>query len=173
MSSNKTVRLDDIMDVMVEKLNSGGVVTFTPNGTSMLPMLRDGEDVVVLKSVQGRRLHLFDVPLYRRDNGQYVLHRVIDFTRDGSYVMCGDNQFAREKGIRDDQIIAVMTGFFRKGKPYTTQSFSYRVYINFWYYTRPFRRAYRFGRRKASKLIGKQNKTTAPDSGQKDSTAAD
>ena len=111
MSSSKTVRLDDIMDVMVEKLNSGGIVTFTPNGTSMLPMLRDGEDVVVLKSVQGKRLHLFDVPLYRRDNGQYVLHRVIDFTRDGSYVMCGDNQFAKEKGIRDGQIIAVMPGF--------------------------------------------------------------
>ena len=157
MSSSKAVRLDDIIDVMVEKLNSGGVVTFTPNGTSMLPMLRDGEDVVVLKSVQGRRLHLFDVPLYRRDNGQYVLHRVIDFTRDGSYVMCGDNQFAREKGIRDDQIIAVMTGFYRKGKTYSANSFLYRLYVNFWYYTRPFRHTYSFGKSKASRLFKKKD----------------
>ena len=49
----------------------------------MLPMLRDGEDVVVLKGTGGKRLRLFDVPLYRRDNGQYVLHRVLDFCRDG------------------------------------------------------------------------------------------
>lgn len=154
MSLNKEVQLDDIIDIMLEKINAGGTVTFTPNGTSMLPMLRDGEDVVVLKSTEGKRLHLFDVPLYRRDNGQYVLHRVIDFERDGSYVMCGDNQFAKERGIRDDQILAVMTGFFRKGKTYTTRSFLYRVYINFWYYTRPFRHTYSFGRRKAAKWFG-------------------
>ena len=160
MSSSKSVNLDDVMEMMVEKLNAGGTVTFTPHGTSMLPMLRDGEDVIVLKSTEGRRLHLFDVPLYRRENGQYVLHRVIDFCRDGSYVMCGDNQFAKEKGIRDDQIIAVMTGFFRKGKPYSTQSFLYRAYINFWYYTRPFRHAYRFGRGKASRLFGKKKENT-------------
>ena len=98
MSSSKSVRIDDVIDVMTEKLKEGGTVTFSPHGTSMLPMLRDGEDVVVLKGTGGKRLHLFDVPLYRRDNGQYVLHRVLDFCRDGSYVMCGDNQFVKEKG---------------------------------------------------------------------------
>ena len=91
MSSSKEVNLDDVIELMTEKLQAGGTVAFTPHGTSMLPMLRDGEDVVVLKSAEGRRLHLFDVPLYRRDNGQYVLHRVLDFCRDGCYIMCGDN----------------------------------------------------------------------------------
>ena len=157
MSLNKEVQLEDVIAIISEKLKAGGTVTFTPNGTSMLPMLRDGEDVVVLKGTEGRRLHLLDVPLYRRDNGQCVLHRVIDVCRDGSYVMCGDNQFAKEKGIRDDQIIAVMTGFFRKGKTYTVDSFLYRAYVNFWYYTRPFRHTYSFGRRKASQLV-KKNK---------------
>ena len=157
MSLNKEVQLDEVIEIISEKLKAGGTVTFTPNGTSMLPMLRDGEDVVVLKGTGGKRLRLFDVPLYRRDNGQYVLHRVIDFCRDGTYVMCGDNQFAKEKGIRDDQIIAVMTGFYRKGKTYYKESFLYRLYINFWYYTRPFRHGYSFSRRKASGLIKKIN----------------
>ena len=79
----------------------------------------------------------------------------LTFGSDGSYVMCGDNQFAKERGIRDDQIIAVMTGFFRKGRAYTTQSLLYRLYINFWYYTRPFRRSYRFGSPNQSfRLVG-------------------
>lgn len=57
--------------------------------------------------------------------------------------MCGDNQFKREKGIRDDQIIAVMTGFCRKGVTYTPASVRYRAYISFWYYTRFPRRCIR------------------------------
>ena len=145
MCLNKETTLDAVIDIILEKLESGGTVTFTPNGTSMLPMLRDGKDVVVLKKPQGR-LHLFDVPLYRRNNGQYVLHRVIDFGKDGSYVMCGDNQFAKEKGIKDEQILAVVSGFFRKGKAYQINSLRYRAYVNFWYYTRIIRRAYRAGK---------------------------
>ena len=150
---NKQVALDDVISVIMEKLDSGGTVTFTPNGTSMEPMLRDGKDVVVLKKKQGR-LKLYDVALYLRDNGQYVLHRVIDYCNDGSYVMCGDNQFAREQGIRVDQILAVMTAFYRKGKPYTTGSIRYRIYITFWYYSRVFRHAYRSGKRRTMKLFG-------------------
>ena len=169
MSLNKEVALDEVMEIMREKLESGGTVTFTPNGISMEPMLRDGKDVVVLKK-PGGRLKLFDVPLYRRDNGHYVLHRVIDFGKDGNYimcgdnqfakekgirdVMCGDNQFAKEKGIRDDQIIAVMTSFVRKGKPYKINSLRYRTYVNFWYYTRIFRRVYSGGKRRVFKLFG-------------------
>ena len=129
MCSSKETNLDAVIDIILEKLASGGTVTFTPHGTSMLPMLRDGKDVVVLSRPSG--------------NGQYVLHRVIDFERNGDYVMCGDNQFKREKGIRDDQIIAVMTGFCRKGVTYTPASVRYRAYISFWYYTRFPRRCIR------------------------------
>lgn len=150
---NKEVALDDVIDIMIEKLNSGGAVTFTPNGTSMEPMLRDGKDVVVLRKPKGR-LQLFDLPLYRRDDGNYVLHRVVGFRRDGSYMMCGDNQFKKEKGIRDDQIIGVVTAFYRKGKPYTMGSLRYRTYVEFWCNTRLFRRTYRFGKRRTMKLLG-------------------
>ena len=48
--NNKEIQLEDVIQIIKEKLNSGGTVTFTPHGTSMYPMLRNGEDVVVLKS---------------------------------------------------------------------------------------------------------------------------
>ena len=147
MCLNKETTMDAVIDIIIEKLDQGGTVTFTPNGSSMLPMLRDGEDVVMLKKPEGR-LRLFDVALYKRENGQYVLHRVIDFSNDGSYTMCGDNQFAKEKGIKDAQIIAVLVGFVHKGEPYSTDSFRYRTYVNFWYYTRFPRRAYRHVKRR-------------------------
>jgi hypothetical protein len=157
ISLNKQVSMDDIIDIICEKLETGGKVTFTPNGTSMLPMLRDGEDVVVLEKPKGR-LHLFDVPLYKRENGTYVMHRVVNYDRDGSYVMCGDNQFAYEHGIQDSQIIGVMTAFYRKGKPYSVDSLAYRFYVNLWFYIKPFRRVYKFTARKTNQLFGKGNK---------------
>ena len=160
MCSSKETTLNAVMDIIVEKLDSGGTVTFTPHGVSMLPMLRDGKDVVVLKKPEGR-LRLFDVPLYRRDNGQYVLHRVIDFCRDGTYVLCGDNQFAKEKGIRDDQVIAVVTAFYRNGKAYSAASFRYRFYVYFWYYTRPVRRVFRAVKRRLGLSEKKKNTDNA------------
>ncbi len=152
MYLNKEVSINDIIDIIVEKLESGGKVTFTPKGTSMLPMLRNGEDVVVLAKPTGR-LGLFDVPFYKRDDGTYVLHRIVGFDRDGSYILCGDNQFALEHGIRDENIIAVMTAFYRDGKPYTPDSLSYKLYIKLWYYTRYLRRAYRYAKRNAPRRI--------------------
>ena len=52
--NNKEIQLEDVIQIIKEKLNSGGTVTFTPHGTSMYPMLRNGEDVVVLKKPEGR-----------------------------------------------------------------------------------------------------------------------
>ena len=66
---NKEVGLDDVMQIIAEKLEAGGSVTFNPKGTSMLPMLRDGDDTVVLSKPKGR-LHLFDLPLYRRKDAR-------------------------------------------------------------------------------------------------------
>ena len=51
--NNKEIQLEDVIQIIKEKLNSGGTVTFTPHGTSMYPMLRNGEDVVVLKKPEG------------------------------------------------------------------------------------------------------------------------
>ena len=153
MCSSKEAQLKDLIDVITEKLEAGGTVTFTPHGESMLPMLRDGQDIVVLSKPKGR-LHLYDLPLYRRSNGSFVLHRVIDFDNDGSYVMCGDNQFRKEHGIKDSDIIGVVTAFYRKGKAYTTDAIFYRLYVSFWYHTRVFRGAYRLAKRKAVKFFG-------------------
>ena len=125
MFLNKEVGLDDVMQIIAEKLEAGGSVTFNPKGTSMLPMLRDGDDTVVLSKPKGR-LHLFDLPLYRRKDGSYVLHRVVNFGSDGSYTMCGDNQFAVEKGITDDDVIGVVTAFYR--------------YLEFMFYSKPLRK---------------------------------
>lgn len=128
------------MPLMAETLAAGRSVRLSPRGVSMLPMLRQGRDSVVLSPITGR-LKRYDLPLYRRDNGQYVLHRVV---RAGeSYTCMGDNQFVPEPGLRHEQMLAVVTAFTRGGREYSTANVGYRLYCRVWCAVRPVRRLFR------------------------------
>lgn len=128
------------MPLMAEMLAAGGSVRFSPKGISMMPMLRQGRDSVVL-SPAPKILRKYDIPLYRRDNGQYVLHRII--AASDTYTCMGDNQFRPEPGIRHDQIIGVVTAFYREGHRIPVTNFRYRVYCRCWHHTRALRHFFR------------------------------
>jgi len=139
-SIEKSMYLEDLMPIIRESLANGNCVTFSPKGTSMLPLLRQERDRVVLSPLP-ERLKKYDVPLYRRDDGQYVLHRVVKVGE--TYTCMGDNQFYPETGLRHSQMIALMTAFTRSGRRITVDSFAYRLYCRFWCISRPVRRLFR------------------------------
>lgn len=119
-----------------EELKEKGVLVYTNVGTSMRPLIRQGKDVMIISSLDklGRDLRKMDVPLYKRDSGQYVLHRIIKVTKDG-YVIRGDNTYSNEYGVTDSQILGVLSGIIRNGKEISLNSFGYKVYSYFWLYT--------------------------------------
>ena len=125
------------MPLIQEQLDRGQTVRFSPRGTSMLPMLRPGLDNVVLSPLP-ERLKKYDLPLYRRDDGKYVLHRVVAV--GDTYTCMGDNQFLPEPGLRRDQMIAVVTAFYREDKKYEVTHPGYRLYRCLWYRSRKLRR---------------------------------
>lgn len=84
------------------------------SGNSMSPFLVHGRDTVYLSRLE-HPVKKGDVLLYQRDSGAYILHRVYKIEND-SFTMVGDAHAVLEKGIRPDQIIAVMTSALRKGK---------------------------------------------------------
>ena len=130
--NNIKVSLADILPIMAEKLENGGEVSFTVSGTSMQPMVYNRRDTVTIKKAVGR-MKKYDVPFYRRDDGQFVLHRVIKVQKNGNYTCRGDNQWVDEPDVRDDQIIGMLSSFTRKGKTYNlSDSFSYKVYCRVW-----------------------------------------
>lgn len=128
--------MEDLVPLFLERLEAGQQVRFSPMGTSMLPMLREERDSVVLSPVP-QRLRKYDLPLYQRDNGAYILHRVAAVGE--TYTCIGDNQFVYEHGVRPDQVIAVVTGFRRKGRDHTVAEPGYRLYCRLWHYSRPLR----------------------------------
>ncbi|MBO7217522.1 MAG: S24/S26 family peptidase [Clostridia bacterium] len=102
--------MKEIFPLIEEGIKNGGKYRFYPKGVSMLPLLREGIDSVMLSAVG--EIKKYDMVLYRRDDGQFVLHRVVD-VKDGKYNFCGDNQCYIEEGIRPDQIKAIVTAFYR------------------------------------------------------------
>ena len=147
--AERNVHMDDLMPLITENLAAGKSIRFSPRGISMLPMLAQGRDTVTLSAPEGA-LRKYDIPLYRRDNGAYVLHRVVAVGE--TYTCIGDNQFALEKGIRPDQIIGVVTAFSRKGKEYAVTHRGYRLYCVLWHWTREPRLFYIRVRRKLGRI---------------------
>ncbi len=150
LCSERQVRLEQLMPLIREQLAAGKQVKFAPKGTSMLPMLRQGIDSVIL-SPPPERLRKYDLPLYQRENGQYVLHRVV--AAGDTYTCMGDNQFAAEPGVRHEQMVGVVTAFCRKKKMIPVTSLRYRVYCRAWHYSRPVRHLWRRALSRLRKLL--------------------
>ena len=139
---SENVSLEVLMPLIKERLDAGQCVRIHPYGTSMLPMLRQGKDSVVLSSIDGEP-ERYDVVLYQRKNGQYVLHRLIDVCN--GYVFLGDNQFEREYGIGRAQMIARVTSFYRGDRQVSANALPYKLYCVFWCSSRGLRRLVRRG----------------------------
>lgn len=122
----ETGKLDDLMPAIMSEFEKGKCIRLYPRGVSMLPML-DGQKDSVLLSPHFRPLQKYDVPLYRRPDGRYVLHRIVR-VHSGGYDCCGDNQLQVENNVCDDWIIAKVVGFTRNGRSYTTTQPGYCLY---------------------------------------------
>ncbi len=133
----KKIALADIYPVIKEQLESGGNVKLPITGTSMLPLLVQGRDFVVLTICEKAKIN--DIIFYRRDNGQFVLHRIIDIDESG-YVLCGDNQWVKEYGIKDHNIIGVVTEIHRNGKAIHIDDKKYIKYYKRWLKLLPIRK---------------------------------
>ncbi len=156
MEPTRVVKTDmaTLSPLMLECLAGGTDVVIPITGTSMLPLLRAGIDRVQL-TAPPEKLKKGDIPLYRRQNGQFVLHRVVKVTEKG-YTMVGDNQTLLEPGIGHSQVLAVTKGIYRKGRYRSCRHVGYRMSAWCWRVILPIRRPflwiYHLGRRVLKKL---------------------
>ena len=113
-----------------DQLAINGKLIYTNKGDSMMPLIKQDRDLLIIEPVNGR-LKKYDVPLYKRDSGQYVLHRILK-VRDSDYFICGDNRLVKEYGITDRHIIGVMKAVVRKGREVSVSNWKYRLYVHIW-----------------------------------------
>ena len=144
--NNGEVYLADAIGIIEEVLDSGGEFLLSPKGTSMLPLLVQGKDRVVLKKYGEKTPQKYDIAFYRRENGAFVLHRIMKISADGSLVMCGDNQTVLEKDILPTQLIGYVSLIHKEDRTISPDAFRYRCYVRFWCFL-PYRKSVRLMQR--------------------------
>ena len=109
------LNMETLLPFIEEAFNRGLDFQIPITGTSMNPLLYQNRDFVkIIKPALP--LKLGDIPLYRRADGTFVLHRVVGIKENGEYIMCGDNQFILEFGITDRNIIGIAKTLIIDGK---------------------------------------------------------
>ena len=111
-----------------EELKAHGGFIFTNVGESMLPLIRQGRDVLEITAKPAGRLKKYDVALYKV-GGRYILHRVLK-VREKDYVIAGDNNSFLET-VTDGQIVGVLSGLTRDGRRVALSGWRYRLYLFF------------------------------------------
>ena len=119
-----------LMEQLLGLLDSAEYVPLNISGSSMTPFLVHSRDTVYLSRVT-RPLKKGDMILYRRDSGAYVLHRIYRVTPEG-YWLVGDAQILIEKGVRRDQVLALVTAMRRKEKLLQPGSFWWDFFEKVW-----------------------------------------
>ena len=117
--------LSELYPLIAEGIKAGGTYRFYPKGKSMLPLIKEGADSVVLSSVD--KIAEGDIVLYKRQNGMFVIHRVVKISDTVS--MCGDNQFYIEKDILIEQILAKVSAIYKKDRLVKLDSQGYNFYV--------------------------------------------
>lgn len=127
----KTVETGQLLEEYRELLQSTKTLPLQVTGRSMTPFLIPGRDSVTLTALQASPKR-GDIILYQRENGSYVLHRVVTCQRDGRYTMLGDGQQQREKDICREQMFAKVCVIHRKGKLLKPGCFWWEFFEKIW-----------------------------------------
>ena len=120
------LEMKEIWELAEPVVSSGGEFRFFHKGTSMNPLLRQGIDSVVIVSPENLKKN--DIALYKRANGQFVMHRIIKIKKD-EYIMCGDNQYEHEHGIKKENILAKVKGIYRGDTYFEVDNRDYKKYV--------------------------------------------
>lgn len=124
--------MSELAPVITDFLKQNKEVIITGRGNSMRPLIRNRKDHLQIVAYKGEELAPGDVIFYRRDNGRYVIHRIVGVAPDGSFVLKGDCQTVAERGITRRHIIGRVTAVIRGGRVISFGDKGYLRYARFW-----------------------------------------
>lgn len=129
------IQSNELMPLVIERLNNQQKIEITVRGQSMLPFFKDGKTAVRLKPIIEPKQR--DVVLFSYQNG-YILHRIIKI-KDETIICQGDALKSKEI-IQKQDILAVVENYTYKHKTIHTNQKKYRFKVWLWIILKPFRR---------------------------------
>lgn len=112
-----------------EQLAAGHLALVRTRGTSMQPLLYEGESHVLVAPAP-ENVAVGELALARLPDGRYLLHRVIA-RDDAFYYTRGDHCYSQE-AVPRDQVVGVAVELVRRGRRISMRGKIYRMYTHFW-----------------------------------------
>ena len=128
----------ELLELLPGLLEAGGTLPLVISGSSMSPFLIHGRDTVYLSKIC-QPVKPGDMVLYRREDGELLLHRIRRIDPRG-ITLLGDAQTHEESGVKQEQLLAVVTAVNRKGKLLTEKSLVWKFFAKIWLRAIPLRR---------------------------------
>ena len=128
----------ELLELLPGLLEAGGTLPLVISGSSMSPFLIHGRDTVYLSKIC-QPVKPGDMVLYRRYNGELLLHRIRRTDARG-ITLLGDAQTHEESGVKQEQLLAMVTAVNRNGKLLTEKSLVWKFFAKIWLRVIPLRR---------------------------------
>ena len=131
---NKKIKRIDLAEYMpdIERLISEGLsVPLTVTGNSMSPFLIHMRDTVYI-SLPVKPFERGDIVLYRRENGQYVMHRIHHIDKYGNLYITGDAQTQIEGPVNQKCVVGEVFTVLRNGKQIGVSDKIWKFYQKVW-----------------------------------------
>ncbi len=110
-----------------------------PHGTSMWPMIRSGDGMVV-EQIEEEGIRIHDVLVFSTGGEKLVAHRLIRtkvIEGQRRYITRGDFRRGSDKPINYDAIVGKVVAIERGGKTMDAASVVYRLRVRLWLGFRP------------------------------------
>ncbi len=134
----RRVDTDAYVSMLRDLVNEGKECRLLISGSSMAPFLVHERDSIIF-SKPDRELRRGDMVFYQRDNGQFVMHRILKVKPEGLYII-GDAQTEVEGPVKPEQVFALVTKVNRKGKWIGPGNFWWWFFSTVWLRLFPIRR---------------------------------
>ena len=120
-------------------ISEGKTISISAKGYSMNPFIVHMKDQITLGSWTDDQIKKGAVVLVKDVRGCYIIHRIIK--RDGNVLtLMGDGNIGIIETAYVEDIIALMHAVIKKGRTYSVNSLSWRLYSWFWKLLTPVRR---------------------------------
>ncbi len=129
--------IEEIAPLVKSTLSEGKSAKLAVTGYSMYPLLRSITDCVLLEKAES--LRKYDIVLFERDDGTYILHRIIKKKGD-ILTIAGDNETKKEYPVNVSSCIGKVTAIWRNGKYYCADVWWHVLYSRLWLFVFPVRK---------------------------------
>ena len=128
-----------MMQEISRLISEGKTISISAKGYSMNPFIVHMKDQITLGSWTDDQIKKGAVVLVKDVRGCYIIHRIIK--REGNVLtLMGDGNIGIIETAYVEDIIALMHAVIKKGRTYSVNSLSWRLYSWFWKLLTPMRR---------------------------------